>query len=268
MKKLILLFFISLSAHAEQGSFALYDYERGEYQVAYNIDEVRPTASITKLFTAITLLRSGAELDEKVKVQGTSKGHFSKGMMVSRKDLMHAMLVSSDNLAAETLAITYPGGFTQFMLDEDDYIRGHGLIHTHMDDATGLSKTNKSTADDLIRFLSMIATNPEIRNMADDKTAEIVIPKGKKYIHIKLHNTNPSIFKFDNILISKTGFTNPAGRCVLMLVEKDHRYYGIIVLGQKNVKTRSEIANGLITTAPLPSKPLQSDDPIRFDMPL
>jgi D-alanyl-D-alanine endopeptidase (penicillin-binding protein 7) len=139
-----------------------------------------------------------------------------------------------------------------------------------MDDATGLSKTNKSTADDLIRFLSMIATNPDIRAMADDRTADIIVPKGRKSIHILLHNTNPSIFKFDNILISKTGFTNPAGRCVVMLVEKDHRYYGIIVLGQKNVKARSDIANGLITSAPLPAKPIQLErgDPIIFDMPL
>ena len=270
MKRLLLLLSFCASAHAQQGSYALYDYERGEYQVAYNIDQVRPVASITKLFTAITVLQSGADLDEKVRVQGPSSGHFSKGMMVSRRDLMRAMLVSSDNRAAETLAITYPGGFAQFMMDEDDYIRGRGLIHTHMDDATGLSKTNKSTADDLIRFLSMIATNPEIRTMADDRTAEIIVPKGRKSIHILLHNTNPSIFKFDNILISKTGFTNPAGRCVLMLVEKDHRYYGIIVLGQKNVKARSDIANGLITTAPLPVKPIQLErgDPIVFDMPL
>jgi len=266
MKRLLLLLLFCDTVHAE-GSYALYDYERGEYQVAYNIEQIRPVASITKLFTAITVLRSGAEITEKVKVQGRSGGHFPVGMMVSRNDLMHAMLVSSDNRAAETLAMTHPGGFVQFVMDRDQYILGHGLIHTHLDDATGLSESNKSTADDLIRFLSMIANNPTIRSMADDRTAEIVVPKGKKVLHILLHNTNPSIFKFDNILISKTGFTNPAGRCVLMLVEKDHRLYGVIVLGQKNVQARTQLANSLINAQPLPAKTpeFKQADPITFD---
>jgi len=106
-----------------------------------------------------------------------------------------------------------------------------------------------------------------LRNYADDKTADILVPRGKKYIHIQLHNTNPSIFKFDNILISKTGFTNPAGRCVVMLVEKDGKHYGIVVLGQRNVQERSQLANGLITAPPLPLKPvLKEPEPIQFDL--
>ena len=267
MKKLLLLLFVCASAHAQQGSYALYDYDRAEYQIEYDTNQVRPIASITKLFTAITVLRSGAELPEKVKVQGKSGGHFPNGMLVTRNDLMHAMLVASDNRAAETLANTYPGGFNKFIYDANDYIKGRGLLHTSIEEPTGLSHNNVSTATELISFLGSIKDNTAIRDYADDTTAEIIVPKGKKFIHIKLHNTNPSIFKFDNILISKTGFTNPAGRCVLMLVEKDHKHYGIIVLGQKNVKARSELANGLITTPPLPAKPVPVD-PITFDVPM
>ena len=267
MKKLLLILLFSTSAYAQQGSFALYDYEQVEYQVSHNISEVRPIASITKLFTAITILRSGAELNDKVKVQGRSGGHFPNGMMVNRRDLMTAMLVSSDNRAAETLANTYPGGFDRFITDANDYIRGRGLINTRIVEPTGLSALNVSTAEELISFLGAIANNVEIRKMADDRTAEIIVPKGKKFIHIKLNNTNPSIFKFDNILISKTGFTNPAGRCVVMLVEKDHRYYGIVVLGQKNVKARSDLANSMITAEPMPAKP-RVEDPIVFESPM
>ena len=79
----------------------------------------------------------------------------------------------------------------------------------------------------------------------------ISIPKGKRTLKIHLRNTNPSIFVFDNILISKTGFTSPAGRCVVMLVEKNGTYNAVVVLGQKNVKARSRIANDLITVDPL-----------------
>jgi serine-type D-Ala-D-Ala endopeptidase (penicillin-binding protein 7) len=266
MKRLLLLLLFYTTAHAE-GAYTLYDYERGEYQVSYNSWEVRPIASITKLFTAVTVLRSGADLTEKVKVQGKSTGHFPNGMMVSRDDLMKAMLISSDNRAAETLANTYPGGFDRFIIDANDYIKGRGLLHTSIEEPTGLSKNNVSTANELINFLGAIKDNEQLRTYADDRTADIAIAKGKKSIHIQLHNTNPSIFKFDNILISKTGFTNPAGRCVIMLVEKDHKHYGIVVLGQKNVQERSQLANKLITAEPLPAKPQEKEqpDPIMFD---
>lgn len=264
MKKLLLLLSFCTSAYAQQGSYALYDFERAEYQVSYNAREVRPIASITKLITAITLLRSGAELTERVQVKGKSGGRFANGMMVSRKDLMKAMMISSDNRAAETLANTYPGGFDQFVTDANDYLKGRGLLHTRIEEPTGLSSNNVSTATELISLLGAVKDNIALRDFADDKTAEILVPKGKKYIHIKLHNTNPSIFKFDNILISKTGYTNPAGRCVLMLVEKEHKHYGIIVLGQKNVTERSKLANSLISADPLPAKP-QEQDPIVFE---
>ena len=269
MKKLLfLIMWISTGAQAG-GAYALYDYEEHNFQVSFNTYESRPIASITKLFTAITILRSGVELDEKVRVKGKSSGRFPNGMLVSRHDLMRAMMISSDNRAAETLANTYPGGFDEFVRDANAYIKGRGLIHTSIEEPTGLSKNNVSTANELISFLGAVKDNERLRKYADDKTADILVPKGKKFIHIRLNNTNPSIFKFDNILISKTGYTDPAGRCVIMLVEKDGKHYGIVVLGQKNVQERSQLANKLLTIPPLPSKPMvREPDPIQFDLAL
>jgi D-alanyl-D-alanine carboxypeptidase len=69
MKKFIfLLLFYTAFANA-QGAYALYDYERREYQVDSNVHDVRSIASITKLFTAITVLNSGVDLNEKIKVK-------------------------------------------------------------------------------------------------------------------------------------------------------------------------------------------------------
>ena len=268
MKRLLIsLTLITSSLCYAGGAYALYDYEQQEFQVSYNTYEVRPIASITKLFTAITILRSGADLNERVKVKGKSGGHFPNGMLVTRHDLMKAMMVSSDNRAAETLANTYPGGFDEFIKDANAYIKGRGLIHTSIEEPTGLSKNNVSTANELLSFLGAVKDNEALKSYADEKSADILVPKGKKFIHIKLNNTNPSIFKFDNILISKTGYTNPAGRCVVMLVEKDHKHYGIVVLGQKNAQERSQLANKLITTPPLPTKPVvREPDPIQFDL--
>jgi serine-type D-Ala-D-Ala endopeptidase (penicillin-binding protein 7) len=261
---LALLIFVTNSVFAK-GSYLLYDYELGVSQVAYNVDQVRPIASITKLFTAIVILRSGVEMEEKVKVQGKSRGKFPRGSQVTRMNLMRAMLISSDNLAAQTLANTYPGGFNQFIIDTNIYVNGMGLINTKIVDSSGLLAGNISTAKDLARFLWIIKNNPTIREISNEPNEVISIPKGKRTLKIHLRNTNPSIFVFDNILISKTGFTSPAGRCVVMLVEKNGTYNAVIVLGQKNVKARSRIANDLITVDPLEKPKETVHEPIEFN---
>jgi D-alanyl-D-alanine endopeptidase (penicillin-binding protein 7) len=261
-----LLLLVSQYTYAQKGAYVLYDYELDRSQVVYNADEVRSIASITKLFTAIVVLRSGVELNEKVQVQGRSSGRFLKGMMISRNHLMRTMLISSDNLAAETLANTYPGGFDKFILDTNEYVRGMGLINTKIVDSSGLLAGNVSTAADLITFLWKIRNNEVIRNIAKERNDHISVPKGKKTITVNLKNTNPSLFVFDNILISKTGFTNAAGRCVIMLVEKNKSLHGIVILGQTNVKDRSQIANDLITAKAMEKE--QMPAPIVFEFPL
>lgn len=270
MKKLLLSLGLVLTSSAQagnyQGSWALYDYELHEYQVVYNRTEVRPIASITKLFTATTILREGLDLNEKVKVQGKAGGRFPKGTMVSRNDLLKAMLISSDNLAAETLANTFPGGFNAFIQETNRWVRGFGMVHTEIVDASGLLPGNVSNVDNLVMLLHRIKDIQEIRKIASDRTETLSLPKGKKRtIKINLHNTNPTLFQFDNILISKTGFTNPAGRCVVMLVDKGEHLYAVVILGQKNVRDRSKIAEELITKKPMEPRPQTEQDPITFD---
>jgi D-alanyl-D-alanine carboxypeptidase len=261
---LAFLIFVSNSVFAS-GSYLLYDYELDVAQVSYNVEEVRSIASITKLFTAIVILRSGVELEEKVTVQGTSRGKFPRKSKITRMDLMRSMLITSDNLAAQTLANTYPGGFKKFIEDANIYVQGMGLINTKIVDSSGLLAGNVSTAKELAKFLWIIKNNPTIRDIANERNDVISVPKGKKKIKINLRNTNPSLFVFDNILISKTGFTNSAGRCVVMLVEKNGSYNGVIILGQKNVKARSQIANDLIKAEPLQKTEPTIYEPIEFD---
>lgn len=221
--------------------------------MVYNRSEVRSIASITKLFTANTILRSGLELDEKVKVQGKSGGRFPRGALVTRMDLMKAMLISSDNLAAETLASTYPGGFDQFITDTNGWVRGWGLIDTTIVDASGLLAGNQSSVDNLTVFLFKIKDNPVIRKISSEGQATLKYPKGKKTVTVHLKNTNPVLFQFDNILMSKTGTTNAAGKCVVMLVEKKQTLHAVIILGQKNGQERNKIAQMFISLLPIPN---------------
>lgn len=264
-KTLIALAMYAVGVCYAGGSYALYNYEREEWQVSYNSYEVRSIASITKLFTAVTILRSGVDLDERVKVTGKSGGRFPRGMMVSRMDLMKAMLISSDNLAAETLANTYPGGFDVYLEDANRWITGWGLINTRVVDASGLLAGNVSSVNDLVKFLAKIQDNALIRAITKERNTTVSVPKGKKTLTINLKNTNSTMFHFDNILISKTGTTNAAGKCVIMLVEKAGSPYAVVVLGQKNGQERAALASDLITIKPLPRIEVVEPEPIEFN---
>ena len=262
MKKLfiILSMLMSMAAHGETGSYALYDYNAAMYAVRYNHTEIRSIASITKLFTAITVLRSGVDLNEKIFVDGRSKGHVPRGVYMTRMDLMRSMIISSDNRAAETLAYHHPGGFDKFLFDVNNYVKDNTLENTTIVDSTGLKEGNKSTVRELVEFLYKIKDEPVIRKIANERNAVLNVPKGKKVIRINIRNTNPDMFVYDNILISKTGFTNPAGRCVLMLVEKNKELFGVVVLGQTNVKNRSRVVGNLLSmdVEPMPTPKISS----------
>jgi D-alanyl-D-alanine endopeptidase (penicillin-binding protein 7) len=267
-RTLIALALYAASFAYANGSYALYNYDREAWEVSHNTQEVRSIASITKLFTAVTILRSGVDLNEKVKVTGKSGGRFPRGTMVSRMHLMKAMLISSDNLASETLAHTYPGGFTAYIEDANRWITGWGLINTRVVDASGLLSGNVSNVPDLVKFLAKIQNNEVIRAITGERNTTVKVPKGKKTITINLKNTNSALFHFDNILISKTGTTNAAGKCVIMLVEKAGDPYAVVVLGQKNSKARSELAGDLITAKPSPKLEVVEPEPIEFKFPL
>lgn len=248
MKKILILITVLFSNSCiADNSYALYNYELKQQKAYYNIEEIRPIASITKLFTAITIINSGINLNELIVVQGSSRGKLKRGSSISRIDAIKAMLISSDNLAAESLMLTYPGGTHNFLVDVNKYIFNTGLTHTTIKDSSGLLKENTSTVTDLLILLYDIKNNIIIRNISSEKHSSIELFKGTQKSIIKLNNTNPSIFKYDNILISKTGFTNPAGRCVIMLIEKYNQMYGIVILGEKNNKTRLVLATNLIT---------------------
>lgn len=263
---LILLTFMSFGAMANAHVF--YDFSSASYIIENNRREVRSIASITKVITAITVIESGVNLEQTVKVNGRSKGHVPQGVYMSRIDLMRAMLISSDNRAAETLANYHPGGFLMFVLAANKYLEDHGLYDTKIVDSSGLLPGNVSTAQDLIELLALIKDNKLIRNIASERQTSVNAPKGRKTITINLRNTNPEIFTFDNILISKTGYTNPAGRCVLMLVEKKNELFGVVVLGQKNVQERSKLVKELLTVDyELPARPNFKTIITNFDLP-
>ena len=144
MKRVILLLLVILPSLGWAGSYALFNLSNENYIVENNPEEIRSIASITKLITAITVLNSGVNLDEPVKVNGRSYGRVPLNALISRMDLLKAMLVSSDNRAAETLANHHPGGIFYFLQDANQYLEQHSLFNTHVVDSSGLLPGNVS----------------------------------------------------------------------------------------------------------------------------
>lgn len=228
------------------GAYGLRSWDDYQWQHSYNVEEVRSIASITKLFTAVTVLNSDVNLTQAVKVQGHSTSKFATGMMVSRLELLRAMLISSDNRAAESLAHAHPGGMSKFLRDVQYEISNMGLANTKIIEPTGLSPMNISTVDDLSNFLFYMRNNIIIRSIAAERTHQTQIIKGKKRITVNLRNTNPAMFTYDNILISKTGTTNAAGKCVAMLIERNGALFAVVVLGQQTGQKRTMVVEELL----------------------
>ena len=238
MKKILailILLFASISASAI--TVYAYNLSRDYPIVDSEIDKVRPIASITKLMTAIVVAESGVDLDEKVPYQGNI---FSRRRF-TREELLHLLLVKSDNKAAEALAESMGGKlWTVFHMNKRAIALG--MYDTNFDDTSGLSGKNTSTAKDLVVLLTYAYQNDMIRKISALSGYNLsVLDKKNKERFVQVNNTNRNLLtKFDVIEMSKTGTTSLAGKCVVLMVTKNEEKYAIVVLGGK---TRSDVDN-------------------------
>jgi len=247
MKKYFVAGLLSLMTPAwANGAYGVRDWNEYQWTHNYNVEDVRSIASITKLFTALAVIQSDVDLKELVPVKGKVSGIFPIGTKVSRIELLRATLISSDNRAAESLAHAHPGGREQLLKDVKDFIDWLSLKNTVIVDPTGLGAGNVSTVEDLTDFMFYLRNQWAIRFISAEKKHESKISKGKKTIKVVLRNTNSAVFSYDNILVSKTGTTNAAGKCVAMLVEKGGELFAVVVLGQKNAKERHMVIQELM----------------------
>ncbi len=240
LKKLILFVLCMPAVLWAQTSYGLVNFSTMEYEHERNVNEVRSIASITKLFTAKTVIDSDVSLSERIKVQGKSSGRFARGIMIERYELLRAMLMSSDNLAAESLAHAHPGGYDKFLQDAADNISNMNLRDTAIVDSTGLLAGNRSSVNDLKEFLFVLRRYVIIQQLSSEKFYTYEYRRGKRTIKVNLKNTNPQMWTYDNIILTKTGYTSAAGRCLAMLVEKNGELYAVVSLGNKSLVQRSK----------------------------
>ena len=195
--------------------------EEGQVLDSENMYQHRSIASITKLMTAIVVLDANQDLDKYIKPY-------------TRRELLQLAIVHSDNRAAESLCIHYPGGRDNCIRAMNEKARYLGMIKTNFVDPTGIGNENSSTAYDLIKLVRASQFYPEI--VKASQMSEVKIKLRKKWLVFR--NTNPIIGKRHEFIVSKTGYIRAAGGCIVMMLDTDIGRRIVVVLGSKNTKTR------------------------------
>jgi serine-type D-Ala-D-Ala endopeptidase (penicillin-binding protein 7) len=192
-----------------------------------NADVAAPIASITKLMTALVVLDAKQSLDEELTVtnedRSLDRGTASRlavGTTLTRGDLMHLALMSSENRAAHALGRNYPGGLDSFLQAANEKARALGMTNSYFADPTGLSSENVASPADLAKLVMAASRNPTIRSYSTDTEHEVMVGKHK----VEFRTTNNLVRHKDwDIVVQKTGFTNAAGQCLVMkTVVNDH----------------------------------------------
>jgi len=210
-------------------SFLVADNE-GNIIKEHDSDLVRPIASISKLM--VSLLASEQDLTESLDIpkKRTVQSHIPFRLLtLTREELLTLALVKSDNFAAQILCNNLPDCIERM----NEKAQELGMIDTHYFEPTGLSRENVSTARDLLKLMLVSADNPVISNLSKMPIAYISTGKRK----FRINNTNPLTSKMD-VFLSKTGFTRPAGGCIVMGVNSPIGQRFFILLGSRNSHTR------------------------------
>jgi D-alanyl-D-alanine carboxypeptidase/D-alanyl-D-alanine endopeptidase (penicillin-binding protein 7) len=211
--------------------------ETGKVLVEKNANAVVPIASLTKLMTAMVVLDSKLDMEEEISIDREdvdmlkhSTSRVPVGAKLTRAEILQLALMSSDNRAAASLSRTYPGGPTAFKAAVNAKIKALGMSSTTIEEPTGLSPQNTSTAADLVKMATAAGNYPEIRRITTDK-AEIIKVKGRQ---VEYHNTNRLVgAKGWDIGLSKTGYTEEAGRCLIMRITSAGRNATLVLLNAK-----------------------------------
>lgn len=199
-------------------------------------------ASISKLMTVYTVLKENQDLDEVLTVTGkkTPNTKLSKGMSLTRLDLIKLTLIGSDNLAAQTLAENFPIGYSYFIHNMNKHSRELSMYNTGFVEPTGLSPMNYSTISDIVLLTKAMYEFEIIRDAAQTKSVTVYSKTGKKNIKITTNSTS-QFFGRQGIVAIKTGFTKAAGFCITMIVNANNQIYNITVLGAKTKYERQVV---------------------------
>jgi D-alanyl-D-alanine endopeptidase (penicillin-binding protein 7) len=196
------------------------DQDTHEVLLSKNDHAVLPIASLTKLMTGLLVSQANLPMDELITITqddvDTEKGSRSRltvGTTLSRGELLHLALMSSENRAAHALGRTYPGGLAAFVVQMNVKARLLGMTDTRYVEPTGLSSQNQSSARDLATLVNVAHGDPLLRELSTSPGHEVAV--GSRTL--QYNNTNGLVKNPSwEIGLQKTGYISEAGRCLVM----------------------------------------------------
>lgn len=222
---------------------AVVDLDSGETLHEKYPDTSVPIASLTKVMTALVVLDSDQPLDEYITILERHRpapvNAYSRiriGSEAKREDLVRIALMASENLAAHTLARHYPGGFDAFINAMNEKAESLGMSNTRFVDPAGLSSDNRSSASDLARLLTAAWKHEKIRELSTTRYYGVWF-RSPRY-ELRYGNTNVLVHRERwDLELTKTGYLDDAGRCLMMATTVDGRTLGMVFLDSFGKRT-------------------------------
>ena len=220
----------------------MFNQDNGRILFEKNADSQLPVASLTKLMSALVIMRSSLPMNEMVTVEkedyylpSSSFSRLRIGMTLSRADLLHVALTGSDNRAIHALARSYPGGLSAFVRKMNETAAELGLKKTSFEEPTGLSVNNRSTAREITRVAAEAYRYPKIREYSTTPNIELPTQAGL----IRVRSTNRLIREGNwDIGLQKTGYTGAAGHCMVVQSEVGSNRVLMVVLNSTSNASR------------------------------
>ena len=223
-------------------AFVVANPRTGEILAERNANRVMAIASITKLMTALVVLDGNQRLNEMLtvtmddvdRIKGTGS-RLAIGSRLSRADMLHIALMSSENRAASALARHYPGGQRAFIEAMNAKASMLGMLSTQFADSTGLNPRNVSSAHDLAKLVAAASAYPLIRQYS--ATEQRMVRNGKRQLHYL--NSNRLVREGSWLVtLSKTGYIREAGRCLVMATQINREPVILVLLNADTPNAR------------------------------
>ena len=203
------------------------DQETQEVLLSKNDHAVLPIASLTKLMTGLIISQARLPMDEMITItqddvdtEKRSGSRLKVGATLTRREMLHLALMSSENRAAHALGRTYPGGMQVFVAQMNIKARLLGMADTRYVEPTGLSSQNQSSAHDLAALVNVAHSDPVLREFSTSPGYEVAL--GNRTL--QYNNTNRLVHSPSwDIGLQKTGYISEAGRCLVMQAEVSGR---------------------------------------------
>jgi D-alanyl-D-alanine endopeptidase (penicillin-binding protein 7) len=223
------------------------DQNSSEVLLDKNSHIALPIASLTKLMTSMVVVESKQDMNEVLTVtdddidrEKHSSSRLRIGSQLTRADMLHIALMSSENRAASALGRSYPGGLPAFVVAMNAKARALGMTETHYVDSTGLSHLNVASARDLSRLVMAAYQHPVIRQYSTD-SKYVVEPGGRP---LQYSTSNHLVENHEwQIGLQKTGYINEAGRCMVMQTTIDGRQIVMVFLDSRGKYSRQADAD-------------------------